>query len=114
MAEYDIHVSQEAKKHLKQISDYIATELVAPQAALDLLDEFETKIESLTALPKRAPLCHEYPWHDKGVRYIVVKNYMVYFVVNDNTLKVNILAVAYAKRNQAAFLKEMVQQILKQ
>lgn len=111
MTEYKIKVSQEAKIHLKRLTDYISIELVAPKAALDLLNELETKIGTLSEFPKRAPLCQESPWHDKGVHYIIVKNYLVYFAVDDNTLTVNILAIVYAKRNQAKFLKEIVKSI---
>lgn len=42
-----------------------------------------------------------------GFRRIRVKNYYVYFWVNDDAKEVNIIAVIYARRDQVQQLKEL-------
>ena len=58
-------------------------------------------------MPKRHSLVDEEPWRSEGVRKIVVKNFLIYFWVDDENMRVQVTAVIYAKRNQLVQLAKM-------
>ena len=53
------------------------------QTAIRMLDTLEKEILSLSTLPNRVALTEEEPWHSAGIRKLPVKNYLVYFWVNE-------------------------------
>ena len=97
--QYNLIILPEAQKDIRDIVIYIARELAAPQAALNLQAEFEKAINTLAERPKRIKTVNEQPWKDVGIRKIRVKNYYIYFLVDDEVaVKVN--AVIYTGRDQ--------------
>lgn len=58
-------------------------------------------------MPERIKLTEEEPWHSKGIHRMRVKNYYVYFWIDEDNSKVQIIAVIYVARNQAAQLELM-------
>lgn len=59
-------------------------------------------------MPYRVKLIEEVPWREMGFRKIRVKNYYIYFWVNDDTKEVNIIAVIYVRRDQAQQLESHI------
>ena len=47
------------------------------------------------------------PWHSRGVRKILVKNFFVYYRIDEESLKVFILNIIYARSDQLAALRSM-------
>lgn len=97
---YKLIILPEAQRDIRNIVWYIARELVAPQAALNLQEEFHKGINSLSDMPKRFNTVDEQPWKDAGVRKLIVKNYFVYYIVDDDSMTVKIIAVIYTRMNQ--------------
>ena len=93
--QYKLIILPEAQKDIRDIVIYIARELAAPQPALNLQAEFEKAINALAERPKRIKTVNEQPWKDAGIRKIRVKNYYIYFLVNDEETAVKINAVIY-------------------
>ena len=98
--QYNLIILPEAQKDIRDIVIYIARELAAPQAALNLLAEFEKAINTLAERPKRIKTVNEQPWKDVGIRKIRVKNYYIYFLVDDDEVAVKVNAVIYTGRDQ--------------
>lgn len=90
----------EAQHDIKEIVLYIAQELFSPQAALNLQDAFQEEIRKLSYMPTRIESIDEEPWGSQGVRKIRVKNYYIYFIVDDNEMAVKVNAVIYIGRDQ--------------
>lgn len=101
MSEYKLIILPEAQKDIRDIVLYIARELTAPQAAFNLQADFEKAIKSLAERPKRIRTVNEQPWKDAGIRKIRVKNYYIYFLVDDDEMAVKVIAVIYIGRSQA-------------
>ena len=101
---YKIIILPEAQQDIRNIVLYIATELVSPQSALNLQKTFLDEISKLSFMPKMIKPIDEQPWGKQGVRKISVKNYYVYFVVDDHTMEVKIMAVIYTKMEQVSQL----------
>lgn len=97
---YKLIILPEAQKDIRGIIIYIARELAAPQAALNLQVEFEKEINTLAERPKRIKTVNEKPWKNAGIRKIRIKNYYMYFLVDDDEMAVKVNAVIYTGRNQ--------------
>ena len=80
---YKVKVTRQALEQIQEITHYIARELCAPDAAYNLLDEMENKINSLADMPRR--MC----------------------LVDDENVKVQVIAVIYEKRHQLEQLKRI-------
>ena len=107
MDEYKIKVTRQAKEHLALIREYIATELKEPIIAKRILELLKSEMMSLQTMPYRVKLIGEQPWCELGFRRIRVKNYYVYFCVDESRKEVQILAVIYVRRDQAKQLEQL-------
>lgn len=107
MNEYIVKVTKHAEESMKNISMYIAFELFNPKAAFHLLDLLQEEIESIGEMPERVALTHEEPWRSYGVRQLIVKNFYIYFWIDEEEKTVQVTDVIYAKRDQAKALDNM-------
>lgn len=107
MGEYKIKVTRQAKGHLALIREYIATELKEPIVAKRMLELLKTEMMSLQTMPYRVKCIDEQPWGELGFRKIRVKNYYIYFWVDENKKEVQILAVIYLRRDQSTQLEQL-------
>lgn len=89
---YIVKITTQAEVHLQEIVKYIASELMAPKSALRLLDEIESSISSLSQFPQRVTLTEEEPWRGIGIQKMPVKNFLVYFWIDEENRKVKQLS----------------------
>ena len=104
---YEVKVTRQAMEQMREIVHYISRELLAPEAADQLLDKMQEAIAALSAFPKRNALIEEEPWRGDGVRKIVVKNFLIYYWVDDENQKVQVTAVICNRRDQLRQLLNM-------
>ena len=107
MDDYIIKITSQADQQIQEITNYIVHELKAPEAALHLLDILENSFVSLERFPQRVALTDKEPWRTNGIHCFPVKNFLVYFWINEETKTVQITAVIYAKRDQIRQLSQM-------
>lgn len=107
MDKYKIKLTKQAKEHLTLIREYIATELKAPGIAKKMLELLKSEMDSLETMPHRIKYIDEKPWQDLGFRKIRVKNYYIYFWIDDSKKEVQIIAVIYVKRDQSKQLEKL-------
>ena len=104
---YTVRITRQARDHLKAIKQYIAEELMAPEAASNMIAILKDEIKSLEKMPERIKFTEEEPWRSEGVRRMRVKNYYIYFWIDEGNSKVQITAVIYVARDQAKQLEKM-------
>ncbi len=104
---YKVHITRYAFRQMEEIKNYVAYELSAPMAAKNLLTKMKQAIASLETMPERNPLIDEKTWRSQGIRRIVVKNFLVYYWIDENKRIVYITAVIYGRRNQINQLGKM-------
>ncbi|MEG0689087.1 MAG: type II toxin-antitoxin system RelE/ParE family toxin [Hungatella sp.] len=104
---YNVKITAQAKNQMQEIAQYIASELQVPDAALHLLDTLESEISSLSEFPQRIALTEEEPWHNYGIHKMPVKNFLVYFWIDEDAYKVQVTAAVYSRRDQARQLSQM-------
>lgn len=64
---YKLIILPEAQQDIRDIVLYIAQELFAPKAALNLQDDFHEEIQKLSYMPTRIKPIDEEPW---GSRFL--------------------------------------------
>lgn len=104
---YVVKITSQAEEQIQEIIHYITNELKAPDLALHLLDALEDSFSSLIHFPQRVTLIEEEPWHTRGIHRLPVKNFLVYFWIDEDNLKVQITAIIYEKRDQLCQLSQM-------
>ena len=95
-----------ARQDLRDIYDYIAFTLLAPDAAKNTTERILEAARGLQSMPERNPLYKEEPWHSLGVRFIPVKNYIVFYTVNTDADTVSIARIMYGARDISRQLEE--------
>lgn len=107
MDEYKVKITPQASTQLFEIFSYISDTLKEPVTAERFLDELKKSILSLNAMPKRFALVKKEPWRSCGVHRMPVRNFLVYFWINEEEKAVHITAVIYGRREQLEQLKQM-------
>lgn len=105
--EYEVKITPYALRQMQEIVPYISAALQSPENAVHWLDTIEREMASLSSMPARIPLTEEEPWHSQGIHKMVVKNFLVYFWIDDDNLCVWVTAVVYGKRDQRQQLEQM-------
>ena len=103
--EYKVHITKYAYDQITEIKRYIAEELHAPMAAKSLLLAMKSAVLSLAAMPARHPLMQQEKWRSQGLRQMVIKNFLMYYWIDEEHSQVNIVAVVYGRREQLAQLE---------
>lgn len=107
MAEYKVRVTRQAREQLREVRRYIEVILSAPDAALNTIRAIRAEMEALSDKPYRIKPVDEEPWHNEGVRKTRVRNYYVYYWIDEAEKRVQITAVIYVRRDQERALKSM-------
>ncbi len=89
-----------ARQQLEDAVMYIAVELGAPDAALALADEVDEAVRKLREMPYCFPIYHTMFAVKHEIRFFPVKNYHVYYVVDENTKTVEIWRVLHRLQKQ--------------
>ncbi len=88
-----------AKNDMLEIVKYISDELKNPDTASRLIDEFISSAENICIFPYSNNVYTPIKSLEKEYRRIIVKIYMMFYAVDENTKTVTIMRVIYAKRN---------------
>lgn len=98
-----------ARQDLRDIYEYIAYTLLVPDTARSLTDRIMADIRSLEKFPERNPLYKDEPWCSQGVRFLPVKNYLVFYTVKNETETVSIARIMYGGRDIGKQLEETIE-----
>ena len=100
MEHYEVRMTHFAEDAMREIGQYITVNLQSPQAAIKIFSLLRREIKALEYLPSRFPLTEEEPWRSEGVRKMPVKNFLVYYWINEERKTVQIIHIVYAGRDQ--------------
>lgn len=100
METYEVIISPDALKSLDDITDYILTVLMSPEAADNTYSAIYKAINGLDFMPQRYAVLPEDFLEKTGVRRMQVRNYFIYFHVDEHQKQVNIIDVLYVGREQ--------------
>lgn len=92
-----------AREDLRKITSYIAYNLKAQKAAMDLLDTLDNSISRLQQFPYSCKLYQGIEAIDTEYRMMPVNNYIVFYVVTEHEVEIH--RVIYAKMNIVDLIK---------
>lgn len=101
---YTLYITPSAEREINDAADYIEYALKNPQAADDLLDDVENVLSTLRERPQRIRMIPDPVLEAWGIRFIRIRNYLAFFVVDEERQRVNIVRFLYAKRDWMTLL----------
>lgn len=96
---WDVYYSAQARLDIRNIYEYIACDLLVPETAVGQTQRIMKKIRLLNNMPMRNQLYSDEPWNSQGLRYMLVDNYLVFYLPNEINHSVNIIRIMYAGRD---------------
>ena len=105
---YEVEIAEQAGGDLRGIYEYIAFTLLSPINAAGQLDRLEATIESLTVMPARHPEYKKEPWKSRGLRFVPVDNYLIFFIPNDEKALVTVIRVMHGARDVEKQLNHLI------
>lgn len=100
METYKIKIFPTTKQDLEEVIGYLNT--LSPDAASKYYDLLVEEIASLSKMPERCPKPKDLALAAKGYRYLIVKNYLVFYVIIGDTVQIR--RILYARRDYRALL----------
>ena len=89
-----------ARKQLEDAVMYIAIDLCSPDAAMNLAGEVDQAAQKLKEMPYRFPIYHTLYAMKREIRFFPVKNYNVYYVIDEDSKTVEIWRVLHRLQNR--------------
>ncbi len=99
MAKYRVDVSEPAENDLRDIVRYISAQLSAPITTLKMMDTIEEAITGLSVIPQKCPLVTDERPAIMGYRKLLVKNYIVFFTIDEKSKVIDVERILYARRD---------------
>ena len=104
---YRLSFSKLYDKDIESSYNYILNNLEAPMAADNLIIEVIKKLNKIKENPNIRPLVQDKYLASLGYRLINVKNYMVFYIIDDDDKHIKVVRFLYNKRNWINILKEI-------
>lgn len=102
---YFVNITDIAEEDILSVVQYIANSLKSPTAANNLLDEIEKHEKFLEKTPDIYPFVSDDYLAEKGVKFVLIKNYMMFFTINKSKKIVNVIRFLYGRRDWQNIIK---------
>ena len=99
LKKYNIVITKDALEDIEDTFDYISEILFEPMYAKRIQKSLLLKIRSLETMPKRNAVIDTEPYKTRGVRILLVENYKVFYIVDEEKEMIYILNVLYKHRD---------------
>jgi toxin ParE1/3/4 len=99
MNKWKVVLTPEFQEEVRDIYSYIANTLLVPETAVKQVRRIMDAVETLNEMPLRYPLYEKKPWNGRGLRKLVVDNFVVFYLPNEKAHEVVILHAFYGGRN---------------
>lgn len=99
MREWSVILTPEFKHEFRNIYAYISEVLLVPETAKKQVSRILEQVEKLSEMPNKFSLIDKEPWRSRGVRKLIVDNYVVFYMANEKTNEVIVFHVFYGGRN---------------
>ena len=105
---YAIKFTLVAKNDLKDIAVYIAEQSKEKSIALRFIEELQNKITRLADFPLTGACPSDRLLRSMGYRFLVHKEYLIFYTVNDALKEIYIEAVFNSKKDYMRVLKKLI------
>jgi plasmid stabilization system protein ParE len=104
--EYDFELTEIAESDIDEAFEYIAEILDNPDAASALVEELEIQISGICKKPESGRIVKNDFLRRNDIWRFLVKNYIAYYIIDDENEKIVILRFIYSGRNQDNIVKD--------
>ena len=104
MKKYKVYLTEPAENDLYGIARYISSQLNAPKAAYNTIVAIKKAITKLETNAPIYPLVRDDRLAALGYRLLIVKNYIIFFVVNEKDKSVDIDRILHGCRDWQSIL----------
>ena len=104
MGEYSIDISDSAKQDIRAAAAYITHEILEPAIAESTTETILGAIPTLEDMPDRVGLVNDERLAEQRIRRLLIKNYSVFFRINEAAKVVEIVRVIYSRRDWASLV----------
>ena len=81
---YEVKLTAQAIGQIEEIVQYISKVLFVPETARKWADALESEIAKPDFMPSRHSLTEEEPWYTKGIHKMPFKNFLVYYLIDED------------------------------
>ena len=106
--DYFVNITDIAEDDIISSIEYITNILGMPMAADNLLSEIEKKEKILEKTPEIYPFVSDEYLARKGVKFAKVKNYILFYTINEGEKIVTVIRFLYGRRDWKNILKDSV------
>lgn len=103
---YTVHLTQRAQRDLESAADYIEYTLLNARAADELISAAENTLASLSDMPQRIMTVSDEVLAAWGIRFIQVKKYLAFYIIDEEKHIVHVVRFLYGKRNWQSVLRQ--------
>ena len=96
---YEVNVTEPAENDLWDIAKYISSQLSAPTTALNMIQTIKAAIAKLETMALSYPLVRDDRLAALGYRLLTVRNYIVFYTVNEKEKTVDVDRILYGRRD---------------
>ena len=96
---YSVIYSPEATEDLREIYYYIAVTIKVSSTAKAQIERIRKVIRSLDFMPFRNVLVKREPWKSLNMYRVIIDNFVVFYTVDEISLKVCIIRIVYGGRD---------------
>lgn len=96
---WKIQYSNQARRDLQAIYEYIALKLIVPETANKQVSRITKAIRTLDNMPERFKVYEKEPWKSQNLRYFSIDKYLIFYLPNKETETVNIVRIIYGGRD---------------
>lgn len=96
---YRVTITDTAKQDLRKIAIWIAEQSKDKEIARRFVNELRDECKKLDAFPKSGALPKDHFLKSLGYRFIVHKNYLIFYLTDDEKKLVTVMSVFHAKED---------------
>lgn len=96
---YKLVVTRSFENDLDEVLGYISNKLQNPTAASRLLGNAEKIIARIEENPMMYPLYHDERFAEKGYRYAVCSNYLIFYTIDEKSETIYVARFLYGSQN---------------
>ena len=102
---YFLNITEIAEEDILSVIKYIANVLKAPMAANKLLDDIEKQEGILENTPYIYPLVPDEYLATNGLKFVAIKNYILFYTINEDKKTVTVIRFLYGRRDWQNIVK---------
>ena len=105
---YQVRITETAKQDLREIAFYIAERSMEKEIAKNFVLELQEECKRLVEFPQVGALPKDRILRSMDYRYIVHKDYLIFYNIDEGQKVVNVLAIFNSKKDYLRVMRKFI------